>query len=628
YESLTLVSGQENVNPNAFLIQKLDWQATTLAAQSTMALDWMADFGEGLTTEKGLVSADDWEDDSTVPDWFAPGADFTEPLTASTETVEDAADWFKSIGTAPLALPSFEDIDFGEPQELDDEIIMPATADLDASFDDFPEDDTLIAPLSDQDIPSNQFTPPAWLPTPSEDEFGMAMPGQSIQASWLQPPSELPLDAEGESEILPDWMQSQPIQDERKTEFEGELEWLMSDEFNEQPPSEEPAASDDKIDNSQWMTADEAEPELAAPTDWAASDDSDWLGGIEEIEPEMELDWLAAEDSPAEAGSMPDWLSNAVSEVKEPVESEWLSGIAEPPPDLESELEWLSEDEAPLDAGTSPDWLRSGVSEVKEEAPAPEADWLSSMGEEEAQPESELSWLAEETPASESTGVTDWLAGGVSEVEAEAPAAEADWLSSMGEESQPESELGWLSSEETPATESTGMTDWLAGGVSDVEEEAPAAEAKNLPDWLTEAEEEPGAEPTPESLPEWKAEEEEVPDWLTEEEELPAKALSWMSAFSEEEEEPEEKTSELNAFLADFLDPGAAQIGSLRPMVAQDADLADNKVASDEEESESFDFSFNYDFDKPPAWMRGHPQEEKTTFIPPWMRGGKKREDG
>jgi hypothetical protein len=57
--------------------------------------------------------------------------------------------------------------------------------------------------------------------------------------------------------------------------------------------------------------------------------------------------------------------------------------------------------------------------------------------------------------------------------------------------------------------------------------------------------------------------------------------------------------------------------------------LADNKVSSVEEESESapFDFSFNYNFDKAPAWMRGSDQGEGMNFVPPWMRGGKKRKD-
>ncbi|MCL4880195.1 MAG: tetratricopeptide repeat protein, partial [Anaerolineae bacterium] len=362
YESVALVSGQEHVNPNAFVIQKLDWQATTLAAQSTATLDWMSDFGEGLTTEKGLVAADDWAEEASTPDWFTPGAEFAEPEVQQFEAPEDAADWFKSMGTAPL-IPSEEslpeEVEFPEEQaDLfaamgSDEVAMPTTSDLAASFDESADiDNTLIAPLSeraDEEMflgGANEFAPPAWLPTPSDDEFGAGMSvrpeAKSIQTNWLQPPSELPFEGEEESEPLPEWMQvEEPETVQESTEFEGELEWLMSEEFNEQPsdwmstPSpEEPAMpSQESPDlagsteeselepSTQWLTADEAEPELAAPTDWLTGsdvDDADWLGGIEEIEPEMELDWLsteepaASEETPAEAA--PDWLGSGVSE--------------------------------------------------------------------------------------------------------------------------------------------------------------------------------------------------------------------------------------------------------------------------------------------------------------------------
>ncbi len=385
--------------------------------------------------------------------------------------------------------------------------------------------------------------------------------------------------------------------------------------------------------------------------------------GDSESESDAEMNWLSDADAEVEsaavveASATPDWLSGATSDDSESG-ADWLTSMGDSESESDAEMDWLSdaatdvESESALETSTTPDWLGGATSDDSESG----TDWLTSTGETESESDAdaEMGWLTapsdEAQPEPPTQAVPNWLSDenetetATGEDESE-EAAEADWLNELEED---ESELDWMSSTSEEATPSADVPDWLQQPES---KEANASVESDL-DWLTEepesASEDTWAEAKSVQVAAAVFEEDtiatgDIPDWLTEAEDespsakvvaeegfssAPAKLPSWMSAFTDEEESVEEHTTELNAFLADFVDPGAAQIGALRPVVAQVPALPDNNenlLVEDDDEDTPLDFSFNFEFEQPPAWMRGKSSTSSQSFFRPrWMRGGKK----
>jgi hypothetical protein len=370
------------------------------------------------------------------------------------------------------------------------------------------------------------------------------------------------------------------------------------------PAEEEPALP-------AWMTADEETP---APASDPESDIPDWLTDSTAAESE-----LPAEEEPA----IPDWLTAGDAEAaSEPEEGlpDWLTADSETPaepaaPAMETEQpDWMSQfgqqDTIPIESDADlPDWL-TGEDEDTKPAAASTPPFVSDDTDEAAdlpdwmsgEPETAS---AEETPAAtESTGVTDFLAriGAEESVETppESPAEQADlpdWLADMSEPaaSEPatpafaaeESELpDWLRSEpesaasepapaeEVPAAEAE-VPDWLAdmeASTSDAEE-GKFAEAADLPDWLQEesaeapVSEEPAAEES--DLPDWLADAGESatpsePAFTAEAADLP----DWLKGEAEEPPTSEEPAA-VEADLPEWLADAAAE----EPLVPATAEL-------------------------------------------------------
>jgi len=248
--------------------------------------------------------------------------------------------------------------------------------------------------------------PPSWLSGVAE---AAAQP--EIAAPIIPPQESTDESAEeasaGDPEA-PDWLQaiaSSDSDDESEDVEQGESpDWL----------SDLRSIDDDVSDDETQETSAEAEGE--------AENSADWLSRIASEEPEPA--------APADISDSEDVLEQDIGEdLEDDVEEDWLSRLTDP------------EDEAPSE--DPPQWMR-GEGTAAPASTASEPDWLNGLAESEpedvtADTESEsLDWLdgiAEDEPASADDGALDWLAGIEEEpspeepVDSTEPAMEVpDWM--------------------------------------------------------------------------------------------------------------------------------------------------------------------------------------------------------
>ncbi len=241
----------------------------------------------------------------------------------------------------------------------------------------------------------------------------------------------------------------------------------------------------------------------------------DWLGGLRSDD-SAGYEELPSQESAAQPGDMPDWLSRLGPPTAGELKSQSPFASDEPGASASSGIpDWLA-DTTPSAAGDPniPDWMEElGVDAGKKKAAAPEdsmgdnPEWLARVrarrqsefgdGQEESSPEQPAA------PGAAPADIPDWLAGLGGETQPAKPAGEAlpDWLS--GGSPQPAE----------PAS-SGSLPDWLSE-LGPADTGAPAATPAA---WETEADSQPFSGSfglsEPEAAPETPAQE-PTPDWIS-----------------------------------------------------------------------------------------------------------------
>jgi tetratricopeptide (TPR) repeat protein len=326
-----------------------------------------------------------------------------------------------------------------------------------------------------------------------------------------------------------------------------------------------------------------------------ASEVSDAAVSIEHLEWNgqpvgMSTDWASSRAIGLEAGTadrdeQPDWMKTTFPEEPAPSALEFASEQdasatpAQPEDDIpdflraagwgastgafdESKSSAMFDDEPvtaaqPTAEGDLPDWVKAmapqeTVQPAEEQAEAEEEmpDWINKIGTDELP-----------VPSAESSGPgqdQDWLSGLGESTEPEPSGEEIDWTKDLGQEEQaalPASgqEPDWMrgfGEEEQSAPASDEQPDWMKGFE---QEESPAPASDDLPDWMKDFGQEEQAAPQPtEEQPSTQQPEEQQPDWIKdfEEEAVPtssevvASDAEFLDEFkSEAEEAPAQATA-------------------------------------------------------------------------------------
>ncbi len=480
------ITDPEMIDPSSIQIDKLDWTpGQPLPAAEPGQPDWAASLGIELDTEEeGLEPLA-----SEVPDWLKSEPDVT-PEAAPSEDLEVEAspappeptamergeipDWMEEAGWEEgTGAPEETPVRFSD-EELSSLEAGGPVAEGDALPADIPDWLKGVAPSeldtsgeAEAAIPEPDLGLPDWISEPAEGaELTAAPPGED----------------EDQAEILEEavaGIEKAPEDEPQVTEPEDLPRWLEEGE---------PGATDTI---SSWL-GDRKSEDISAP-----EETPDWKTDAEEPAALAEGEAVEAEEEfPTSAEEPPAWLSGLAEAAQDPTSTEEeLADLRRRVERVEPEYESEAPEGAPAAPETeAPDWLRE-IAERLPDVPGgetPDAEELAAVAE---GPEEPSDAPLGPVPEVGEPGLDETEAFG-EEVEPEAPADAADWLSKLAEAEPAEA----LPADEVP--------DWFdelpEEGVGDDTEAVPAEE---IPDWLKDLGQPEVAGESPEL---------EAPDWIEE----------------------------------------------------------------------------------------------------------------